>query len=82
MATRPRSSDLRARRLPLGIMIKAMARRLGVAVTDLTAIEDGKITDDKRNAYASWLAGIEHWPEQHRLRQVKRAEQGYRFRPR
>jgi hypothetical protein len=59
-----------------------MAHGLGIGVTDLTAIEDGTITDDKRNAYAGWLAGIEHWPEHHRLREVKRAEQGYRFRPR
>jgi hypothetical protein len=81
MTTRPRSFDLRARRQALSISIDAMARGLGMRVGDLTAIEDGKITDDKRDAYAGWLAATEYWPEQHRRREVKRAEDGYRFTP-
>jgi hypothetical protein len=56
-----------------------MARGLGMQDADLTAIEDGAITDEKRSAYAGWLAAMEHWPEQHRHREVKRAEEGHRF---
>jgi hypothetical protein len=59
--------------------MKAMARGLGMRDADLAAIEDGALTDEKRSAYAGWLAAMEHWPEQHRHREVKRAEEGHRF---
>jgi hypothetical protein len=56
-----------------------MARGLGMQDVDLTAIEDGAITDEKRSAYAGWLAAMENWPAQHRHREVKRAKEGHRF---
>jgi hypothetical protein len=70
----------RGRRVDLGIGTREMAAGVDVGHGRLLTIENGKATDEDKAFYRAWLSRIEGWSTAERHRQIRRINQGIRFR--
>jgi hypothetical protein len=80
MSLRRHSDDFRGRRVDLGIGTREMAAGVDVGHGRLLTMEDGKATDEDKAFYRAWLSRIEGWSTAERFRQMRRVNQGIRFR--